>query len=103
MSDLPPAVAAVLAAPADAVDPGWRSVTVAAGIPFSALTWGDPGDRPLVLIHGITASARIWWRVGPALAASGRHVVAVDLPGHGQTGHWAGRHRFRDTAADVAA
>ena len=40
---------------------------------------------------------------GPALAASGRRVVAVDLPGHGQTGHWAGHHRFRDTAADVAA
>jgi pimeloyl-ACP methyl ester carboxylesterase len=78
-------------------------VTVAAGIPFSALTWGEPGDRPLVLIHGITASARIWWRVGPALAASGRCVVAPDLPGHGQTGHWTGHHRFRDNAADVAA
>ena len=30
---------------------------------------GRPGGRPLVLIHGVTASARIWWRVGPALAA----------------------------------
>jgi pimeloyl-ACP methyl ester carboxylesterase len=77
-------------------------VTVAAGIPFSSLAWGDPSGRPLVLIHGITASARIWWRVGPALAASGRHVVAPDLPGHGQTGHWTGHHRFRDNAADVA-
>ena len=99
------AVAAVLAAPADAVDPGRRSVTVAAGIPFSALTWGDPADRPLLLIHGITASARIWWRVGPALAASGRRVVAVDLPGHGQTGHWTGpppvpRHRGRRRGLD---
>ena len=103
MSDLPPAVAAVLAALPGAVDAGTRTVTEAAGIPFSSLAWGHPADRPLVLIHGITASARIWWRVGPALAASGRHVVAPDLPGHGQTGHWTGHHRFRDNAADVAA
>lgn len=51
----------------------------------------------------MTASARIWWRIGPALAAAGRRVVAVDLPGHGETGHWQGHHRFRDNAADVAA
>jgi pimeloyl-ACP methyl ester carboxylesterase len=29
--------------------------------------------------------------------------VAVDLPGHGLTGHWQGHHRFRDNALDVAA
>ena len=51
----------------------------------------------------MTASAAIWWRVGPALAATGRRVVAVDQAGHGQTGHWQGHHRFRDNAADVAA
>ena len=56
-----------------------------------------------MLIHGVTASARIWWRVGPALAATGRRVVAVDQAGHGLTGHWQGHHRFRDNAADVAA
>ena len=96
--------AAVLAALDDPTpDPGIRTTTLAAGIPFSALEWGDPADRPLVLIHGVTASARIWWRIGPALAAGGRRVVAVDLPGHGLTGHWQGHHRFRDNAADVAA
>jgi pimeloyl-ACP methyl ester carboxylesterase len=100
---LPSAVEAVLASAPEAVDGGERSTTVAAGIPFSSLAWGDPSDRPLILIHGITASARIWWRVGPALAAAGRHVVAPDLPGHGYTGHWTGHHRFRDNAADVAA
>jgi pimeloyl-ACP methyl ester carboxylesterase len=30
-------------------------------------------------------------------------VTAVDLPGHGLTGHWTGHYRFRDNAADVAA
>ena len=102
-SDLPPAVAAVLTASSDAVDPGARMVIEAAGIPFSSISWGAPAGRPLVLIHGVTASARIWWRLGPALAATGRRVIAVDLPGHGQTGHWQGRHGFRDTAVDVAA
>jgi pimeloyl-ACP methyl ester carboxylesterase len=80
-----------------------RSTTVAASIPFSAITWGPAHGRPLVLLHGVTASARIWWRVGPALAATGRRVVAVDLPGHGLTGNWRGHHRFRDNASDVAA
>ena len=79
-----------------------RVTMAGAGVPFSALTWGEAGDRPLLLIHGVTASAEIWWRVGPALAATGRRVVAVDLPGHGQTGHWTGRSLFRETAADLA-
>jgi pimeloyl-ACP methyl ester carboxylesterase len=84
-------------------DPGERVVVEAAGVPFSALAWGDPRERPLVLLHGVTASAAIWWRVGPALAASGRRVVAPDLPGHGRTGHWNARPAFGDMAADVAA
>ena len=98
MTSLPADVADALAAPA----PGVRVTIDGAGVPFSALTWGKAGDRPLVLIHGVTASAEIWWRVGPALAATERQVVAVDLPGHGRTGHWTGRSLFRETAADLA-
>lgn len=39
---------------------------------------------PLVLLHGFTGSSKTWLPFFPALA---RHfqVVAVDLPGHGQT------------------
>jgi pimeloyl-ACP methyl ester carboxylesterase len=98
---LPPAVAAVLAMPDPG--PGEPSTTIAAGIPFASIAWGDPQARPLLLVHGVTASSRVWWRVGPALAAAGYRVTAPDLPGHGLTGHWLGHHRFRDTAADVAA
>jgi N-formylmaleamate deformylase len=98
MTTSPAAVADALAEPA----PGVRLTAEGAGVPFSALTWGAAGERPLLLIHGVTASAEIWWRVGPALAASGRRVVAVDLPGHGHTGHWTGRSRFAETAADLA-
>jgi pimeloyl-ACP methyl ester carboxylesterase len=97
--ELPAAVAEALEAPA----PGVRIRVEAAGIPFSALTWGDPADRPLLLLHGVTSSAENWWRLGPALATTGRRVVAVDLPGHGKTGHWQGHHAFRDNARDLAA
>jgi len=96
---LPDAVAAALDAPI----PGDRIAVSAAEIPWSALTWGDAQARPLLLIHGVTSSAAVWWRVGPALAATGRRVVAVDQAGHGRTGHWKGHHRFRDNAADIAA
>ena len=98
-SDLPTAVAEALQAPTG----GERITVEAAGIPWSALAWGDPSARPVLLIHGVTSSAAIWWRVGPALAASGRRVIAVDQAGHGRTGHWQGHHRFRDNAADIAA
>ena len=97
--DLPDPVATALEHPAD----GSRRTVEAAGIPWSAVTWGDPADRPVLLIHGVTSSSATWWRVGPALAAAGRHVTAIDLPGHGRTGHWTGHTRFRDNAADVAA
>jgi pimeloyl-ACP methyl ester carboxylesterase len=49
------------------------------------LEWGDPGDtRPaVVLIHGSPGSADNFDALGPAIAADGRRVVAVDLPGFG--------------------
>jgi 3-oxoadipate enol-lactonase len=96
---LPGPVAAALAAPVE----GSRITVEAAGIPWSALVWGDQSARPLLLIHGVTSSAAVWWRVGPALAAAGRRVIAVDQAGHGRTGHWHGHHRMRDNAADLAA
>jgi pimeloyl-ACP methyl ester carboxylesterase len=92
-----------VAAALDDPPAGERVSIDAAGIRWSALTWGPSSGRPLLLIHGVTSSAGNWWRVGPAMAATGRRVVAVDLPGHGLTGQWTGHHRFRDNARDVAA
>lgn len=45
--------------------------------------------RPLVLIHGLGGSWRTWTPVLDLLAAH-REVVAVDLPGHGETPPLAG-------------
>jgi pimeloyl-ACP methyl ester carboxylesterase len=78
-------------------------VIEAAGVPFAVVEWGDPAGPPVVLVHGVTSSVETWWRIGPAIAASGHRVVAMDLPGHGRTGHWNGHHRFRAAAADLAA
>ena len=99
LTGLPDAVAFALTNPSA----GDRVIVEAGGIPWSAIAWGDPGDRPLLLVHGVTASAAVWWRVGPALAATGRRVTAIDQAGHGRTGHWQGHHRMRDNAGDIAA
>jgi pimeloyl-ACP methyl ester carboxylesterase len=96
---LPGPVANALAKP----DVGERITINAVGIPWSAIVWGEPTARPLLLIHGVTASGAVWWRIGPAIAATGRQVTAVDQAGHGRTGHWLGHHRLRDNAADLAA
>ena len=97
-ADLPTAVAAALATP----DDGQAGAVEADGVTWPTLSWGKPGDPPLLLIHGVTSNAGIWWRVGPALAASGRRVVAIDMPGHGRTAPRRISHRFADTAAEVA-
>jgi pimeloyl-ACP methyl ester carboxylesterase len=98
-TQLPGAVAGALAAPT----PGDRSTIEAAAREWSFLAWGRPSDPPLLLVHGVTSNAGIWWRVGPALAASGRRVIAVDMPGHGRNATWSGRHRFDETASELAA
>ena len=43
--------------------------------------WGEPSGRPLVCLHGVTSyGGRFDW-----LADSGRHVVSLDLLGHGHS------------------
>ncbi|PRB44988.1 hypothetical protein CQ020_01840 [Arthrobacter sp. MYb23] len=46
--------------------------------------WGL-GERAVILLHGMMGSSESWWRVGPALAAHGYRVLAMDLPGHGHS------------------
>ena len=70
---------------------------------WSMRWWGNPTDPPLLLAHGIMSDAGVYWRFGPALAATGWRVVAVDLPGHGGTGPWNGRHALLDTSEDLVA
>ena len=98
--ELPDAVAAALAEP----EQPELDVVEANGIPFATRSWGNRGRPPLLLIHGVTASSKVWWRLGPALAAGlERRVVAVDQAGHGRTVVWVGHHRLADNAADLVA
>jgi pimeloyl-ACP methyl ester carboxylesterase len=62
------------------------------------LRWepGGPARGEVALLHGVMALPDTWWRIGPALAARGWRVAAVDLPGH------AGDAR-RDGALDLDA
>jgi pimeloyl-ACP methyl ester carboxylesterase len=41
------------------------------------------GDRPLILIHGLLMSRRMFDRLGPEMAARGNRVITIDLLGHG--------------------
>ena len=103
IADLPPEIARALAAASPDLHEARRRTVPSGGIPWQLAEWGDPDHPPVVLLHGVTSNAETFWRIAPAIAASGRRVIVVDLPGHGRTGHWQGRHRFADTSADVAA
>ncbi len=45
---------------------------------------GPVDPTPLVLAHGFTQTGRLWGAFGQRLA-EGRHLVRVDLPGHGRS------------------
>jgi len=57
-----------------------------AGCPIHALTFGTPGTRGLVFVHGGGAHAH-WWTHVAATFADEFRVVCVDLSGHGDSGH----------------
>ncbi len=58
------------------------------GCPVHYLAWGDPGRRGLVFVHGGGAHAH-WWSFLAATFASEFRVLAIDLSGHGDSGHRA--------------
>jgi pimeloyl-ACP methyl ester carboxylesterase len=102
--EMPDAVAHVLAASTiDDVPLGESAAVDAAGMRWATRSWGDPADPTLLVAHGIMSDGGVYWRIGPALAAGGWHVIAVDLPGHGETGPWQGRYALAETSEDVAA
>lgn len=56
------------------------------GCPIHYLHWGDPSKPGLVLVHGGAAHAH-WWAFLAPMLTRGYHVVAIDLSGHGDSGH----------------
>jgi pimeloyl-ACP methyl ester carboxylesterase len=57
---------------------------------------------PLVLLHGGSARWQAWEPlIGPLVAH--HHLYALDLRGHGRSGHVPGGYRIQDYAGDLAA
>ncbi len=54
--------------------------------PIHYLRWGDPTKAGVMLVHGGAAHAHWWSFIAPFLASE-YHVVAIDLSGHGDSGH----------------
>ena len=50
---------------------------------------GGKGNRTIVLVHGVNDHAGTWVSIVPKLTRDSR-VVAIDLPGHGESGPSAG-------------
>lgn len=107
--------AALLAAhPGDAPPPPPEAGTDAAGLTrgYLALAEGEiawtgalnGSGRPLALLHNPPGSLRMYGPALPGLAAAGRPVVALDLPGHGESSeHWAQGLSTVEAYADVTA
>lgn len=71
------------------------------GLRMHVRNWGGDG-RPVVLLHGLASTCRIWDFVAPILA---RHfsVIAVDQRGHGDSGKPESGYDFASVGSDVAA
>lgn len=67
---------------ATAAEPAGFVVEVAPGDRIHFLDWGGVGGPPVLLIHGLSNTAWSWAPVARRLR-SARHVVAMDLRGHG--------------------
>ncbi|MEO8476351.1 MAG: alpha/beta hydrolase, partial [Actinomycetota bacterium] len=52
--------------------------------PVAYREWAGPGETTFVMVHGLGGAHVNWVRVAPGLAGLGR-VLALDLPGFGQT------------------
>ena len=54
-----------------------------AGIRLEADDIGSADDPSIVLLHGFGQTRKMWEDVAIALEQAGRHVINVDLRGHG--------------------
>lgn len=53
---------------------------------LAARAWGDPALPRLLALHGWLDNAASFDRIAPLLCEH-FHIVAIDLPGHGRSGH----------------
>ncbi|WP_024460399.1 alpha/beta fold hydrolase [Marinimicrobium sp. LS-A18] len=58
------------------------------GMTLAAQEWGEPGGEPILALHGWLDNSATFNALAPLLP--GTHIVALDLAGHGRSGHRAG-------------
>ena len=82
------------------MEPTSLTLPGADGNPIHALEWSTEGVA-LILVHGFGNDAHIWDEFAP-LAAPHYRVIAVDLRGHGDSGHDPERrYRWDDHVRDL--
>ena len=85
-----------------ASDPAGFVVQTDTGDRIHFLDWGGSGEPGVLLVHGLSNTAWSWAPVARRLAAE-RHVVAMDLRGHGLSDAPTDRYGADVLAGDVAA
>lgn len=84
-------------------DPAVDAYVELRGLRFHYRDYAGPADRPpLVLLHGVASTSRIWLLVGPLLA-EWRRVLALDQRGHGETEKPERGYDFASVVADALA
>jgi pimeloyl-ACP methyl ester carboxylesterase len=93
-----------LAAAADVPSPRRLSVRGHGGVQLVLDAFGDPGGRPVLLLHGGGQTRHAWGGTAEQLAAAGFHAITMDLRGHGES-DWAadGDYELDAFAADIRA
>ena len=71
------------------------------GLPFHYRDWGGDG-QPVLLLHGLASTCRIWDLVAPILAADFR-IAALDQRGHGLSAQVEDGFDFATVSGDAAA
>ena len=72
-----------------------RDVMLASGLRLRVAEAGERSHPPLLLLHGWGASIYMWRDWFAPLAAAGRRVIAIDLPGHGLSDKPEAAHAYR--------
>jgi pimeloyl-ACP methyl ester carboxylesterase len=87
-------------------DPARDAFVTLRGVRFHYREYARPGaqpkGRPLVLLHGVASTSRIWLLIGPLLAERFR-VFALDERGHGETDKPDSGYDFATVVGDLAA
>lgn len=88
--------------------PRSRRIPLATGIDCHVLEWGGADaafDHTVVLVHGFLDLAWGWEETVRAGLGSGRHVLAPDMRGHGDSDRVGagGYYHFMDYVADLAS